>query len=82
MKFTNKQTENLSFGKGSNKKFKELATIRVEMISKYLKRLGKLSNKTNYKYTTEELDTIFEYLDSELKECKRHYQYSIKQENI
>jgi|7_EtaG_2_1085326.scaffolds.fasta_scaffold203701_1 hypothetical protein len=81
MKFTNEQTENLSFGKGSNKKFKELATIRVKMISKYLKRLGKLSNKTNYKYTTKELDKIFEYLDSELNECKRQYKHSIKQEN-
>ena len=79
MKFTNKRTENLSIGSGTNERFKYLASLRVNMASKYIRRIGNLANKTNYKYTVQEVDKIFEYLEAEIHESKMQFKHAIRQ---
>jgi hypothetical protein len=82
MKFTNKRTEGLSIGSGTNERFKVLATYRVNAAAKFIKRIGNLANKTNYKYTAEDVDKIFEYLESEIKESKLQFKHAIQQSTL
>ena len=79
MKFTNKRTKDLTIGSGTNERFKYLASQRVNATAKLIQRIGKLSNKTNYKYTVREVDKIFEYLESEIQESKMQFKQSIRQ---
>ena len=46
-------------------KFMRLAEKRVNKVAKQLLLIGNLSNKTNYAYSVEEVDQMFEYI----KEC-------------
>ena len=82
MKFTNEQTKDLTIGSGTNERFKALASYRVNMAAKFIKRIGNLANKTNYKYTVEDVDKIFEYLESEIKESKMQFKHSIQQSTL
>ena len=47
--------------------FKRLAENRTNKIIDMLELLGNLSNKSNYSYTQEQVDTIFNSLEKELK---------------
>lgn len=54
-------------------RFKRLAELRGNRIINDLRLLGNLSNKSNYSYTNEEVKTIFEAIDEELKTTKQSF---------
>ena len=54
-------------------RFKRLAELRGNRIIKDLRLLSNLSNKSNYSYTDEEVRTIFDVIDDELKSAKQSF---------
>ena len=45
-------------------KFIRLAEKRINKVAKQLQLIGNLSNKTNYAYSAEEVEKMFDYIDS------------------
>ena len=45
-------------------KFIRLAEKRINKVAKQLQLIGNLSNKTNYAYSDEEVEKMFDYVDS------------------
>ena len=54
-------------------RFKKIATNRTNRILNDLRLLGNCSNKSNYKYTEEDVKKIFSAIESELKETKMKF---------
>lgn len=54
-------------------KFKRLATKRVNEILNKLDILSNCSNKSNYYYTDEDVQKIFNALESKIKETKLQF---------
>lgn len=54
-------------------KFRRLAESRVNKIIDGLRLLGHLSNKGNYTYTDQQVDTIFKALQRELNSIKAKF---------
>ena len=55
-------------------KFVELANKRVNKAIKDLKLIGNLSNRTNYKYTEEDVKKILAALESEVKNLRKKFE--------
>jgi hypothetical protein len=55
-------------------KFARLATARVNKALKALRLVGNLSNRSNYSYTTEDVERIFRALNSELRACRQRFE--------
>lgn len=54
-------------------KFTRLSEERTNKIIKDIRTLGKLSNKASYEYTDEQIDKIFNYLESVLKDTRESF---------
>jgi transcription elongation GreA/GreB family factor len=54
-------------------KFIELAEKRVTRAIKDIRLIGNLSNKTNYRYTDEDVKEIVSALQKELRDLKRRF---------
>lgn len=51
-------------------KFIELANKRVNKAINAVRLVGNLSNKSNYDYTTEDINKIFKALNTEIDKCR------------
>ena len=58
-------------------RFKRLAEARVNKIVSMLRLLGNCSFKGNYEYTEEQIDKIFDKLNSELKKAHQRFISSV-----
>ncbi len=56
-----------------HEKFKRLAEMRGNRILRDLDLLGNLSNRSNYKYSTEEIRHMFLIIDEQLKITKNRF---------
>ena len=54
-------------------KFARLATNRVNNALKYIWLIGNLSNRSNYDYTSEDIEKIFATLGEGLRESRRRF---------
>ena len=58
----------------SNEKFKRLSEKRVTNVLRSLKILGNLSNTSNYKYSTDEVEKIFKAIQSQVDNTHRKFE--------
>jgi hypothetical protein len=63
------------------KKFVELAEMRVNSAIKNIHLIGNLSNKKNYVYTDEQANKVIAVLDGELRELKAKFKTASKTNN-
>ena len=56
-----------------NEKFRRLAKTRVEMVREGLRKVGNLSSTTNYDYSEEDVEKVFEFIDERVKEAKKMF---------
>lgn len=56
-----------------HERFKRIATYRTNMVLDKLRLLGNLSNKTNYEYTDEELNKVFDVVERQLRTIKAKF---------
>lgn len=56
-----------------DEKFRRLAEQRVNAILDKLRLLGQLSNKSNYGYTEDQVETAFKAIQQELKTTKAKF---------
>ena len=63
------------------KKFVELAELRVNSAIKSIQLIGNLSNKRNYVYSDEQANKILAVLDSELRELRSKFKTASKTNN-
>lgn len=61
-------------------KFKRLAEKRVNNAIKNIRLIGNLSNRSNYSYTSGDVDKIFKALDKELKHAKSRFKDDSEQD--
>lgn len=61
----------------SREKFIELAEKRVNRAIKDIRLVGNLSNKSNYKYSDEDVRTIFAAIEKELKQARERFQANL-----
>ena len=64
--------------KNDRDKFVRLANQRVNKAIKYLRLIGNLSNRSNYDFSTDDIEKIFRALQEELAACKRRFEMAIK----
>ena len=57
-------------------KFVQLAEARVNKTLKDIQLIGNLSNRSNYDYTDEDVETIFKALSQEIAACKKRFELS------
>lgn len=53
--------------------FARIATARVNKISDMIRRLGNCSTVSNYLFTEEQVNKIFEYLQNEINKARRRF---------
>lgn len=58
-----------------NEAFQRLANQRFDKIKDDLRKLGNLSNKSNYSYSQEEVEIIFTAIDEYLSLIKAKFNY-------
>ncbi|MFW5427444.1 MAG: hypothetical protein ACKE8G_01600 [Methylophagaceae bacterium] len=63
-------------------KFIRLAEKRVNNVIKSIRLIGNLSNRTNYSYSDKDIDSIFNALNKELKECQGRFKQSSSRKNL
>lgn len=63
-----------------NTKFKRLAKNRGDLVVRYLRLLGNLSNTNNYEFTDEEVRKVFAVIEEELKHSKMRFNSKKKRE--
>ncbi len=63
-----------------NDRFKRLAIRRTNNILNQIRLLGKLSNKSTYDYSEEEINKIFSAIDSSLRIAKAKFKSHHKKE--
>jgi hypothetical protein len=56
-----------------NLKFRRLAKNRGDIVVRYLRLLGNLSNRNNYEYSDEDVTKIFSVIEDELRFTKRKF---------
>lgn len=61
-------------------KFIRIAERRTNKILSDISTLGNLSNRLNYKFTTEQADQIFSAIEAQLQEVKEKFYSKEKQE--
>ncbi|MCY3824367.1 MAG: hypothetical protein OXG62_10920 [Nitrospinae bacterium] len=57
----------------NREKFVDLANKRVNRTLKCIKLIGNLSNRSNYQYTEQDVEKIFDALQGELKVCRNRF---------
>ncbi len=60
------------------KKFKELASKRVNRAIKDIALIGNLSNKSNYDYTEDDINKIFKAIQDEVNACRKRFEMANK----
>jgi hypothetical protein len=55
-------------------RFKRLAEARVSKTIKDIRLIANLSNKSNYSYSSADIDKIFKTLDRELKNARMRFE--------
>jgi hypothetical protein len=63
----------------SRQKFIRLANARVNKTIKAIKLVGNLSNRSNYSYTTDDIEKIFRAINSELKSCRQRFDSGVEE---
>jgi hypothetical protein len=63
-----------------NNRFKRLAKSRGDLVVKYLRLLGNLSNTNNYEFTDDEVRKVFAVIEDELKNTKMRLNAKKKRE--
>ena len=58
----------------SHEKFRRLAEKRVVRAIRDIRLIGNLSNRSNYRYESAEIDKIFRVLDRELKQARARFE--------
>ena len=62
-------------GEGTRReRFKRVATNRTEKVLRYLRLLGKCSNKNNYSYTQDDVKKIFKSIKKELRRVEHLFE--------
>ena len=56
-----------------DERFKRIAAKRTNDVLEKIRILGNCSNRSSYKYTTEEINKIFSELDKQLKLAKARF---------
>ena len=56
-----------------NEKFKKLAEGRLKRTSHDIKLIGNLSDKSNYRYTDDDVTELFKQLDDAVLACKERF---------
>jgi uncharacterized protein YeeX (DUF496 family) len=64
--------------KEDREKFVRLANKRVVSAIKCIQLIGNLSNRSNYDYTSEDVQKIFRALQQELSVCKKKFEVAQK----
>lgn len=59
-----------------SERFKRLAVNRTNKIIDLIRLLGNCSNTATYEYSSEEVNKIFNAIESELKQAKQKFQSS------
>ena len=59
-------------------KFKKLAEQRTNRILNDVRLLGNLSNKANYSYTKEQVDSIFTAIEQSIKLSREKFYHALK----
>lgn len=54
-------------------KFKELIENRLQRTVKDIKLIGNMADKSNYKYTSDQVDEIFTELETAVEECRDRF---------
>lgn len=68
--------------KSRREKFVELAEKRVTRTIKSLRLIGNLGNRSNYSFTDEDVKKIMNVLENELKNVRRRFESTEKNEDI
>jgi hypothetical protein len=58
-------------------KFVRMANKRVNSALKAIQQVGKLSNRSNYDYTQEDVDKIIASLENEVADCKKRFELAM-----
>ena len=58
-------------------KFVELANKRVSKTLHDIQLIGKLSNRSNYEYTDDDVAKMFKALSSELRACRKRFDLAL-----
>lgn len=75
----NSESKEKSLGEkkiSNHERFVKIAERRTQTIISQLDLLGNCSNKYNYEYSRQEVDKMFNAIDSALKECKSKFSNS------
>lgn len=72
-KMRDSQSEKAAKDQTKEEKFLRLSEKRVNSIVTNIWSLAKLSNKSNYIYTDEQVDKIFSYIEKNLQEAKNEF---------
>jgi len=67
------------FKNKKQERFKRIAEQRTNKIIKTLGLLGNCANRNNYDYTDEQVQTIFNAIERELKNTKRKFESQQKE---
>ena len=74
----NSSSQDARIGKGDYKKFREFAETRTENALLHIRRIGNLSNTTNYSYKNSDVNKIIKALKDELSETERKFKRQLK----
>ena len=59
-----------------HERFRRVAEARTNKIIDMLRLLGNCSNRTNYEYSEDEVQQIFEALEQEMEEARARFTFS------
>ena len=66
--------------KAKNDKFIRLAENRVNKVIEGLRLISNLSNRSNYSYSSQEVNKIFEAIDTDVKVMKIKFRENLKKD--
>jgi len=66
----------------TREKFIELAEKRANKTIRDIRLIGNLSNRSNYKYTEEDVREVFSTLEKELKKARERFSVSASSEDV
>lgn len=60
-------------GESRNQRFQRLASSRGDRLIREIALLGNLSNRKNYEYSPQEVDALFQPIETELQEVRAQF---------
>lgn len=57
--------------------FKRLATARVNKALNDIRLVGNLSNRSNYEFTRDDVDAVFEALRVAIRDCRKRFDLAL-----